>query len=248
MPDSDGTPRLGVGSIRLEDSPNPCPYLPDRIAVDEAWAAISVDPAVYRALLDENYRRSGYVIYRPRCPSCSLCRQLRVLVDEFAPSRSQRRCLGRNTDLELEVGPPRLTAEKADLYRRYMRARHPESSQGDDPASLFDFLYAGSVPSLEITSRDRSGQVVCVSLIDPVPDAWSSVYCWFEPEPSRRGLGTWSILTEIEECRRRGLAYYYLGYWVEGAATMAYKGRFRPAEARYEDGWRRLPASSSSRE
>jgi arginyl-tRNA--protein-N-Asp/Glu arginylyltransferase len=47
------------------------------------------------------------------------------------------------------------------------------------------------------------------------------------------------VLWEIEDCRARQIAYYYLGYYVPGSRTMAYKARFRPAEILDSDGeWR----------
>jgi arginine-tRNA-protein transferase len=53
---------------------------------------------------------------------------------------------------------------------------------------------------------------------------------YFEPNLSDRSLGTFSALWEIDYCRRNALAYYYLGYYVPGSRTMAYKARFRPGE------------------
>jgi leucyl-tRNA---protein transferase len=58
----------------------------------------------------------------------------------------------------------------------------------------------------------------------------SSVYFYFDPEHCDRGLGTWSILREIGLARELQLAYYYLGYWIEGCSKMAYKAAFGPHE------------------
>ena len=37
-----------------------------------------------------------------------------------------------------------------------------------------------------------------------------------------------------------GLAYVYLGYWVEGSARMQYKVRYRPLERLTRSGWERI--------
>ncbi len=53
---------------------------------------------------------------------------------------------------------------------------------------------------------------------------------FFDPDHRDRSLGTFSILWEIEYCRREEWPYYFLGYHVAGSRTMAYKARFRPHE------------------
>jgi arginine-tRNA-protein transferase len=44
----------------------------------------------------------------------------------------------------------------------------------------------------------------------------------------------------VEECRRQGLPYVYLGYWIGESPKMAYKARFPGVERLTEAGWVRL--------
>ena len=44
------------------------------------------------------------------------------------------------------------------------------------------------------------------------------------------------MLFLIEECRRRDVPFLYLGYYVAGSPTMAYKAGYRPNEVLGEDG------------
>ncbi len=74
-----------------------------------------------------------------------------------------------------------------------------------------------------------------MSLIDRLDDGISAVYSFYDPTRHRRSLGTWCILWLVEECRRAGLAYVYLGYWIAESPKMAYKARF-PALERLADG------------
>jgi arginine-tRNA-protein transferase len=196
--------------------------------------------------MDRNFRRAGHVVYRPRCAACSACRQTRVPVADFRPSRSQRRCARRNADLEISLAAPRLTAEKHALYRRYLDARHPghpEDAQGRDLQSLAGFLYASCVDTAEVEYRDRAGALLAVSIVDVSSRAVSSVYHFFAPEQARRGLGTFSVLAEIELCRAASIPWYYLGYWIEGAPSMSYKARFLPHEVLQDGTWRRVESA-----
>ncbi len=56
------------------------------------------------------------------------------------------------------------------------------------------------------------------------------MYFVFRDRYRHLGLGNYSVLREIEQCREMGLDYYYLGYYVKGNAVMEYKTRFYPYE------------------
>ena len=73
-------------------------------------------------------------------------------------------------------------------------------------------------------------RLIGVGLADRCPGGLSSVYMYFDPAFAGRSLGTFSVLWEIEYCRRENLPYDYLGYYVAGCQKMAYKARFRPNE------------------
>lgn len=225
--------------FRVPAEPHDCPYLEGRVALEEGFYAPLIHAESYQRLLDRNFRRAGRVIYRPACPDCDLCREIRIPIEEFRPSRSQRRCRRRNADLSVQVGWPRQTAEKEALYRRYLEHQHPGGEQPSDPDGLREFLYESCVETIEVEYREPSGRLLAVSILDQQPRSLSGVYHYFEPEARRRGLGTYSILRELELGRELGATYYYLGFWIPGARTMEYKARFLPHEIWSPAGWKR---------
>jgi arginine-tRNA-protein transferase len=209
--------------------PGPCPYLPGHRAASCGFSLEEeMAPAVYAAFMARGFRRSGRVFYRPQCPVCRLCIPLRVPVATFRPTRSQRRVWRSNADLHAEVGAPVAAEEKHDLFTRYLAAQH-DGTMATDRDSFERFLYDPTVPALEVCYF-VGRRLVGVSLLDDAADGYSSVYMFFDPQEARRSLGTYSVLWEIEFCRAAGRAYYYVGYWVPGSPTMAYKARFKPAE------------------
>ena len=87
----------------------------------------------------------------------------------------------------------------------------------------------------------RHGQrVVCVAVTDALPQGLSAVYTFYDPELRIRGLGTYAILWQIEEARRLGLDYVYLGYWIAQNQKMSYKVKFQPIQGLIKGEWRSI--------
>ena len=212
-----------------------CSYLPGHRArtlfVDPT---ASIDGATYQALVDQGFRRSGAHVYRPACLGCAACVPVRVPVADFVPDRSQRRNWRRNSaELNLLDTPAAFKPSHFDIYRRYLRARHPEGGMADDASedSYRRFLverWGGSTRFIELRLGER---LVGVAVTDVIEHGLSAVYTFFDPADSERSPGTFAILAQIEAARRLGVPYLYLGYWLRDSAKMRYKERFRPIEA-----------------
>lgn len=221
-----------------ESAEHPCSYLPGRPARTRGFYVERMGGDLYHAFMDAGFRRSGLVVYQPVCRGCRACLPIRVPVGGFRPSKSQRRCARRNADLLVTVGRPVATAEKYDLYRRYVTEWH--HSQADHSRKDFEsFLYESPVETIEFCYRDTAGDLLAVGICDVCATSLSSVYFYHDPAERKRGLGVYGALKEIEFARRTGISYYYLGYWVEGCRTMQYKADYRPHEILHPDGvWR----------
>jgi arginyl-tRNA--protein-N-Asp/Glu arginylyltransferase len=221
--------------------PHPCAYLPGRTAENIYGLLSHLDARFHQHLMDTGFRRSGNIVYRPACEGCRECTPIRVPVADFIPSRSQRRAQRKNTDVTVTVAPPMLTDEKHALYARYLRAMH-DGAMGDTREELNAFLYQSCTDTLEMTYR-ADGRLLAVGIVDVTPKCLSSVYFFFDPDECRRSLGVFGALEEIAECRRRGLPYWYIGYYVAGCRRMNYKAQYRPCEVLGPDGvWRSFAA------
>jgi arginyl-tRNA--protein-N-Asp/Glu arginylyltransferase len=227
---------------------NPCGYLSGRLSMFRAFDAQdnAAGPALtgtdYQLLMDRGFRRSGTVVYQPMCAGCRACVPMRVLVETFVPTRSQRRVMKANKEIVAHVAPPEPTREKWEMYDQYQREWHKKpESQRDDIASFIMFLYQSPVETVEFEYRDRWGKLLGVGICDVCPQSISSVYFYFDPREAWRSLGTFSALYEIEWAKQMKLPYWYAGYWVQGCAKMEYKSRFGPAEILGTDGvWRAM--------
>jgi arginine-tRNA-protein transferase len=94
-------------------------------------------------------------------------------------------------------------------------------------------------PDSGLNSRG-SGPLLGVALTDILSDGLSMVYSCYEPDYAERSLGTFMVLDHIARARAMGLAYVYLGYWVEGSRKMDYKRRFLPQERLLPERWTRF--------
>lgn len=233
-------------------APSPCPYLPGREERKVFTHLVGNRARELNDLLTHGgFRRSQTIAYRPACETCRACISVRVLVDEFEPSRTQRRILARNKDLMGVSLPNKPTSEQYSLFRRYLDERHPEGGMAEmtvlDYAMMVEdshvdtnvIEYRRRGPDSGITRKGEGG-LIAVGLTDRMSDGLSMVYSYYEPSLASESLGTFMILDHIERARAMGLPYVYLGYWVQGSAKMDYKARFLPQERLMGRGWERV--------
>jgi leucyl-tRNA---protein transferase len=235
-------PRLLPGAppeLVVYDRPGPCPYLDGRTArMPLRLPARPLDHDELDARLAAGDRRQGFVLYRTACPSCQACEPIRIAVDRFVPSRSQRRILSRGRRrLTTEIGRPLVDDRRVELYNRHKQQRGLGDEQPPiDFEGYRDFLVSTCCDSLEIRYR-LDGELVGVAITDRADDALSAVYCCYDPDYPSLGIGTYSILEQIELCRRWGLGFLYLGLYIADCAAMRYKARFVPHERLVRGRW-----------
>lgn len=216
-----------------------CGYWPDRQARDLVLdPADPVLPGLYASALTLGFRRSGNHVYRPQCAGCQACTAVRIPIARFTPSRAQRRCLARNADLRVELRPALRSEENFTLYRSYVGSRHPGGGMDDpSPADFDGFLACPWSPTMFLEVR-LGQELLAVAVTDQLPDSLSAVYTFFAPEQAARSLGTFAILSQIEQARRERRDFLYLGFWLEGHPKMDYKRSFRPLEYLVDRQWR----------
>jgi arginine-tRNA-protein transferase len=198
------------------------------------------------ALTHSGFRRSQMIAYRPACEGCNACVSVRIVAEQFAISRTQRRIVKRNDDLRRAEVTAEATREQFALLRTYLDSRH--SGGGMSDMGLFDYVAMVEETPVNThiveyrrrTNDGTRGALVGCALTDVLRDGLSMVYSFFHPGEDARSLGTYMILDHIREAKARGLPYVYLGYWVRGSEKMDYKARFKPLEALGQEGWTRL--------
>lgn len=225
-----------INSLMLSPE-HACNYLPNKTArMIFLGPGATSQVRVYSRLAEQGFRRSGPYLYRPSCEHCHACIPVRIPVEDFRPSRSQRRTWQRNQDLDAALQPAEFVEEHFDLYQRYMHWRHPHGSLDKPSAADYAAFLTGNDNTFFVEFRLQA-QLVGVAVVDALDDALSAVYTFYTPELPPRSLGTYAILWQITEAQLRRLRWMYLGYWIIESPKMAYKSRFRPFEQLTADGW-----------
>jgi arginine-tRNA-protein transferase len=228
--------------------PHACSYLDNNIAT-----TLFVDPKyackknIFSRFMQLGFRRSGDLIYRPHCDDCQACVSVRIPTARFSPSRSQKRTLQRNQDIKLIKTKAKYSEEHFQLYYRYQNFRHPGGDMANtDPAKYMEFLITDHTETwfyeMRINNHNEAthNKLVGVAVLDELVDGLSAVYTFFDPDETKRALGVFGILKEIELAVAANLPHLYLGYWIQDCQKMSYKNKYQPLEGFIDGQWSNL--------
>lgn len=222
-----------------------CSYLPGRqVNTLLADPYVPINTRTYSFLINHGFRRSGDYVYRPHCEHCNSCIPVRVRVAEFCPRRSHKRAWRRNQDLHVQRVAPVYSEEHFRLYQRYLTKRHHPNGGMEKPEHYLNFLMSSRIDTglYEFRLQD---ELLAVAVVDHLAQGLSAVYTFFDPDREARSLGVYAILWEIDEARRRGLTWLYLGYWIKECPQMSYKDQYRPFEMYRSGQWLRVNAAGT---
>lgn len=224
-------------------APYTCSYLPRKMAQSLiATPHQLVDKPVYDHLIRQGFRRSGKYVYRPHCEQCKACVPVRLVLDDFIPSRNQKRVYKQHADLSATVMPAHFDESHFQLYKQYQSLRHndsidPNTEVIDEREQYQKFLCSSHVDSKIVTFHNAQGVLKIVSVIDMLEDGASAVYTFYDAEETKASYGTYTVLWLAKWLQKQALPYLYLGYWIAESQKMTYKSRFQPQEKLIHDKW-----------
>lgn len=222
----------------------PCGYIEKNLAQSLiASPHHMVDHNIYSELINQGFRRSGKYTYRPHCEHCNKCIPVRIILDQFTPTRSQKRAYKQHSDLTATVTPLGFHQDHFELYSAYQALRHStdnafeQKSDADEEEQYKQFLCQSNVDSQMVEFRDQNKQLKIVSVIDRVKDGYSAVYTFYNALEPKSSFGTYAIMWLIEWSKQHNLPYVYLGYWIAESQKMAYKEKFNRQEKFINGEW-----------
>ncbi|MEZ4309687.1 MAG: arginyltransferase [Polyangiaceae bacterium] len=226
--------------LLVHDGTSECPYLPGRIARTPMQFPIrSLTAEEVDRRLAAGYRRQGVLLYDVQCPACKACQPIRLPVASFRPNKTQRRVFRRCSELlQIEIGAPEYSDERLALYNRHKVERGLSRSELPmSPEGYRSFLVERCCDAVEIRYF-KDGALAAVAVTDRGASSLSAVYTYYDPSLEALSPGVFSILTQVELCKRWGLAHMYLGLYIEESEHMRYKGTYLPHERLIDGTWR----------
>lgn len=200
--------------------------------INEEFYIEEISPQQLDALLAKGWRHFGEHFVRYNIGfhenELRLVLPLRIRLADFTLSKSQRRVLKRNQDLQIVIRPIEITKEKEILFEA-----HKQRFNHSIPDSLYDFLShsPAAVPceALEVCVYERE-KLLAASFFDVGAESISAVYAMFDPLETSRSLGIFTMLMVIDYAIKNSKTFYYPGYAYEGNSFYDYKKRFSALE------------------
>jgi leucyl-tRNA---protein transferase len=208
---------------------------------DESFLCLNATPAEMDQFWSEGWRHFGIIFMRYgsafHASKLFTVLPLRVDLERFSLTRSQKRVVARNQDTEIVIRPSFVDEEKQALFEKH-RLRFDENT----PTSLYNFLseFPDSVPCPNVELCVYLDNKLCgVTFLDLGARATSGVYAMFDPTERKRSLGILMMLHSIRFSRQRGCRYYYPGYAYHEPFAYDYKKRLSGLEyLDWTTGWK----------
>jgi leucyl-tRNA---protein transferase len=220
--------------------PHVCSYLPREFATMRYEFVEELSEVEYEILMHAGWRRFGFSVFHPKCEQCQGCRSLRVDVDQFRASQSQKRAWKANAkEVRLQIVTPTVTEEKLALYDRYHEFQSDHVGWRDKPpkdANDYAEAFVDNPIATQEWNYRLGDKLLGVGYVDELPSSLSAIYFFYDPDERQRSLGIFNVLSIIDRAKQLGKPYVYLGYYVKGCRSLEYKATFRPNQIHQPDG------------
>jgi leucyl-tRNA---protein transferase len=202
-----------------------------KFEINEYFHVPELSPESLDQFLSYGFRHFGSLFYRYTDGLHDLqfvdVLPLRIVLNDFILSNSQKRTLKKNKDLKCYFEPLRITPEIEQLFYN-----HVYKFDENIPDSIYTFLGApGTNPTkiMQCIVRDEE-KLVAASFLDVGARSTSSIYGMFDLNYSKRRLGIYTMLQEISYSQQNNMVYYYPGYAYKQKSFYDYKKTFHAME------------------
>jgi len=210
-----------------------CAYIPNNKVRMRYKYVNNANKLFATAVIQRGWRRFGRYFFYPTCGDCNECKSIRIDVDKFKSSKSQRKSIKRNSETKIIVQKPSITKTHIELYNKYHIFKQSKDDWKHKNISFREYREnfvegAGEFGKEVLYIKDD--KLIGVDLIDVLDDGISSIYFYYDPDYANLSLGIYSLMYQIKLAKILDLKWIYLGYWVDGCKSFDYKSNFKPQE------------------
>ena len=182
-------------------------------------------------LIERGYRRFGKMYFRPICSTCQECQSIKIDIENFKFSSSQKRVLKKASHIESFIQKPSLTKEHLELFKKYhlyMSDKKGWEYYETTAQSYYNsFVNGHNDFGYEVLYYDGN-KLIGVDLIDILEDGISSIYFYYDTDYMKYSLGKLSLYNQISFAKKSKKKWIYLGYYVEDCPSLSYKSHYKP--------------------
>jgi len=185
------------------------------------------------SMLERGWRRFGNMHFVPECKQCKECTTIRIDIEKFQFSKSQRRILNKHKNTDVYIQKPTVTYEHIDLFNKYHRCMTQKKNWAANVIDVEEYNNSyvnGAHDFGKEILYFRDDTLIGVALCDMMAGGMSAVYCYYDHEYEDLSIGQFSILAQISIAKQNNIPYLYLGYWIKDHFSMGYKERYKPFE------------------
>ena len=208
-----------------------CSYFDDKLSDTRYKFIKNCDIQTYDKMVERGWRRFGNIYFVPECSTCDMCKTIRIDMNKHKWTKSQKRVLSKNKDIQIYIQEPTLSIDHINLFNRYHEKMQEKKDWREniiDPAE-YKYSYidgAGDFGKEILYFLDD--KLICVALVDITKNTISSVYCYYDHDYENRSLGKFSILAQMSIAKQNNIPHLFLGYWIPNHYSMGYKEDYKP--------------------
>ena len=210
-----------------------CSYFDDRISDIRYRYMEHCSADEQFKMLERGWRRFGNMHFVPECKECNACTTIRIDMEKFEFSKSQKRILNKNKNTQVYIQKPTVTYEHIDLFNRYHKQMETIKGWNENKIDVQEY-HNSYVNGAHDFGKEIlyfiDDKLVAVALCDVMKDGLSAIYCYYDHDYKELSLGKFSILAQISIAKQSKIPYLYLGYWIKDHLSMGYKENYKPFE------------------
>lgn len=208
-----------------------CPYLSNKKQITHYKIIDNCSTKHCQDLIERGYRRFGKMYFRPDCLSCNECQSIKIDVNNFKFSKSQKRVLKKAQNIRSYIQKPSLSRTHLELFEKYHLFMNEKRAWEYSPTNaqryFSSFVDAHNDFGYEVLYYHEN-KLIGIDLIDILYDGVSSIYFYYDPDYAHYSLGKLSLYNQIMYAKNSYKKWVYLGYYVEDCPSLSYKSHYKP--------------------